>query len=270
MTLEVNDLYFSYKTARSPARVLEGISFDASEGTLLCVLGKNGAGKSTLFRCILGLLKGYRGSILIDGAPLDTLSARELAKRIAYIPQNHSTVFSFPVIDMVLMGTTAHLGRFENPGKKQRAAAEYALGMMEIGHLKHRNFSQISGGEQQLVLIARAIAQQAKILIMDEPCSNLDYGNQIRVMKSVKALARQGYLVIQSTHNPEHVFLFADEVLVILDGKTEAKGSPEAILTEELLQRVYGIRVKLHEIERRNLKFCVPDETEMQQYRASD
>lgn len=257
--LEVSDLYFSYKINQ----VLKGISFDVSEGTLLCVLGRNGAGKSTLFRCILGLLKGYRGSILVDGAPLDTLPAKELAKRIAYIPQSHSTVFSFSVIDMVLMGTTAHLGRFENPGKKQRAVAESALELMDIGHLKQRYFSQISGGEQQLVLIARAIAQQAKILIMDEPCSNLDYGNQIKVMKSVKDLARQGYLVVQSTHNPEHVFLFADEVLVMLDGKAGAKGPPDAILTEELLQRVYGIRVNLHEIERRNLKFCIPDEKEI-------
>ena len=259
MLLEIQDLYFSYKVLE----VLKGVSFDVSEGTLLCVLGKNGAGKSTLFRCILGLLKGYRGDILIDGAPANTLPARELAKKISYIPQNHSTVFSFPVVDMVMMGTTAYLGRLENPGKKHRDIAESALEMMNIGHLKKRNFSQISGGEQQLVLIARAIAQQTKILIMDEPCSNLDYGNQIKVMKSVKDLAKQGYLVIQSTHNPEHVFLFADEVLVMLEGKTGAKGPPGEILTEELLQRIYDIRVNLHEIGERNLKLCIPDEKEI-------
>lgn len=259
MFLEIHDLHFSYKALD----VLKGISFGVSEGTLLCVLGKNGAGKSTLFRCVLGLLKGYRGDIMIDGASANALSARDLAKRISYIPQNHSTVFSFPVIDMVMMGTTAHLGRLENPGKKQRAIAESALEMMNIGHLKKRSFSQISGGEQQLVLIARAIAQQTKILIMDEPCSNLDYGNQIKVMKSVKDLARQGYLVIQSTHNPEHVFLFADEVLVMLEGKNAATGPPEKILTEEQMQKIYGIRVNLHEIERRNLKLCVPDEKEI-------
>ena len=260
MTVQVKDLNFSYKTEN----VLKGISFDASEGALLCVLGKNGAGKSTLFRCILGLLKGYRGDILIDGIAAGRLSARELAKKISYIPQNHMTVYSYSVLDMVTMGTTIHLDRFQNPGKRQRAAAEAALEMMNISHLAGRSFRNISGGEQQLVLIARAIAQQTRILIMDEPCSNLDYGNQIKVMKSVKDLARQGYLVIQSTHNPEHVFLFADEVLVMLDGKTEAKGPPEDILTEELLQRVYGIRVNLHEIEKRNLKFCVPDESEME------
>ena len=117
MTVEVKNLSFSYKTTD----VLKGISFDASEGTLLCVLGKNGAGKSTLFRCILGLLKDYRGDILIDGVGADSLSARELAKKISYIPQNHTTVYSYSVLDMVMMGTTIHLGRFETPGKRQRA-----------------------------------------------------------------------------------------------------------------------------------------------------
>ena len=259
MTVEVENLCFSYKTSD----VLKGISFDASEGNLLCVLGKNGAGKSTLFRCILGLLKGYSGVIRIDGSDAERLSAKELAKKISYIPQYHSTVYSYSVLDMVLMGTTIRLGRFENPGKQERAAAEAALDMMNIQHLKCRNFCSISGGEQQLVLIARAIAQQTKIILMDEPCSNLDYGNQIKVMKALKNLARHGYLVIQSTHNPEHVFLFADEVLVILEGKVGAKGQADMILTEDLLQRIYGINVNLHEIKSRRLKFCIPDEKEI-------
>lgn len=259
MTIEVKNLSFAYKTGE----VLKGITFDASEGSLLCVIGKNGAGKSTLFRCILGLLNDYKGNILIDGVAADTLSARALAKKVSYIPQNHSTVFSFSVLDMVTMGTTIHLGRFENPGKKQRIAAEAALEMMNVRHLRNRNFSSISGGEQQLVLIARAIAQQTKILIMDEPCSNLDYGNQIKVMKAVKNLSKQGYLVIQSTHNPEHVFLFADLALVILEGRVGAMGRAEEILTEELLKKVYGIHVNLHEITGRHLKLCVPDEKEI-------
>ncbi len=259
MTLAVKDLFFSYKTEN----VLKGISFDVTEGTLVCVLGKNGAGKSTLFRCILGLLKGYGGKIGIDGMKADTLSAGELARKISYIPQNHSTAFSYSVFDMVMMGTTTHLGQFINPGKKERATADAALEMMNIKHLKSRNFSNISGGEQQMVLIARAIAQQTKIIIMDEPCANLDYGNQIKVMKAVKNLARRGYLVIQSTHNPEHVFLFADEVLVILDGKVEAKGKADEILTEELLKKIYGINVNLHKIAGRQIKYCVPDEREL-------
>lgn len=259
MTIEVNDLRFSFKDTA----VLNGVSFRASEGSLLCVLGRNGAGKSTLFRCILGLLKGYEGDILIDGTPAAELSAQELARRIAYIPQNHSPVFSFSVFDMVMMGTTAHLGRFENPGRSQRAAAEAALEMINIGHLRNRDYCRISGGEQQVVLIARAIAQQTKIIIMDEPCSNLDYGNQIKVLKTIRDLAKQGYLIIQSTHNPEHVFLFSDEALVILEGIVKAKGQAEKILTKELLKLVYGIDINVHDIAGRNLKLCVPDEKEV-------
>ncbi len=259
MTIEVTDLKFSYRTEE----VLKGISFFASEGKLLCVLGKNGAGKSTLFRCILGLLRNYGGGIRIDGVKAADLSTRELAKKVSYIPQNHATVYAYSVLDMVMMGTTVYLGRFQNPGRKQRAAAEKALETMKIPHLKDRSFSEISGGEQQMVLIARALAQQTKILIMDEPCSNLDYGNQIRLMRALKELAKQGYLVIQSTHNPEHVFLFADEVLVIREGIVEAMGDVDRTLTEELLQRVYGVKVNLHEMQGTHRKFCIPDEKEI-------
>ncbi len=259
MTLIAENLSFSYRTER----VLKGINFQASEGTLLCVLGKNGAGKSTLFRCILGLLRGYDGQISIDGEKAGNMSAAELAKKISYIPQNHSTAFSFTALDMVMMGTTARLGNFQNPGRREREAAENALDMINISHLRNRNFQSISGGEQQLVLIARALAQETKVIIMDEPCSNLDYGNQIKVMKAVKDLAKKGYLIIQSTHNPEHVFLFADEALVIMDGKIGAKGKPDEILTEELLRKIYGIKVNLLEVEDRRLKLCVPDEREV-------
>lgn len=259
MTLQVNDLYFSFKSNK----VLNGISFQASEGSLLCVLGRNGAGKSTLFRCILGLLKGWRGEILIDGVDANKLSPVQLAGKISYIPQNHSTAFSYSVLDMVLMGTTARLKRFENPGKRERKLAEASLDLVNIRHLRDRNFQGISGGEQQLVLIARALAQETRVIIMDEPCSNLDYGNQIKVMKAVKDLAKQGYLIIQSTHNPEHVFLFADEVMVILDGIIGAMGRADEILSEELLREIYGIHVNLHEITERRLKFCIPDQREV-------
>lgn len=259
MRIEVNNLFFSY----SAGHVLSGVSFTAEEGNLLCVLGTNGTGKSTLFRCILGLLKGYEGEVLIDGISTKTFSAKQLAERISYIPQSHKTAFAFSVLDMVVMGTTIQLQAFANPGTKQKVIAEEALSMVGIAHLAKRKFSRISGGEQQLVLIARAIAQQARIIIMDEPCANLDYGNQIKVMRTIKHLSRQGYLIVQSTHNPEHAFLFADEVLVMANGKTRAKGIPAKVLTEEMLYELYGIQVNLYEIKQRQLKFCIPDEGEM-------
>lgn len=254
MELTVKNLEFGYH--RFP--VLKGINFSLGNGELVCVLGKNGEGKSTLFRCMLGLLKGYRGEILIDGTERRHFSERELAGRIAYIPQNHNTAFSFSVLDMVLMGPTASLPRFMGPGQKEKDKALNALKLLKIDSLKDRIFEQISGGEQQLVLIARAIAQEAKILIMDEPCSSLDYGNQIRVMEELRALSQKGYLIVQSTHNPEHVFYFAHKALVMSEGKITAFGEPDKILTKELLESVYQVPIEIYENQKSGKKVCMP------------
>lgn len=254
MELTVKDLEFGYHCFP----VLKGINFSFNKGELVCVLGKNGAGKSTLFRCMLGLLKGYHGEILIDGRERRHFSERELAGRIAYIPQNHDTAFSFSVLDMVLMGTTASLPRFASPGQKEKEKALNALKLLRIDGLKDRIFGQISGGEQQLVLIARAIAQEVKILVMDEPCSSLDYGNQIRVMEELRALSKKGYLIVQSTHNPEHVFYFAHKALVMMDGKIAAFGEPDKILTKELLEGVYQVPIEIYEDLKSGKKVCMP------------
>ncbi len=140
------------------------------------MLGKNGAGKSTLFRCMLGLLTGYQGEIRVEHENIKDLTQRQMAQRMAYIPQTHRAVYSFSVRDMILMGTTASLKNFENPGPHQREMVERAMEQVKITELADRMVNELSGGEQQLVLIARALAQQTKILVMDEPCSSLDYG----------------------------------------------------------------------------------------------
>ena len=170
MKLQVEGLSFAY----GAHEVLRDVTFSALDGQLLSVLGPNGVGKSTLFRCVLGLLEGYGGTISIDGTDTRPLSAREIAHRIAYIPQTHYPAFNYSVFDMVLMGTTHSMGAFAAPGAKQRRAAETALRRMEILHLAERSYMRLSGGEQQMVLIARALAQEAKILLMDEPTSALD------------------------------------------------------------------------------------------------
>lgn len=254
MSLEVKNLSFSYKCWN----VLNGVNFKAEQGNLVCVLGKNGAGKSTLFRCILGLLPNFMGTVSVSGKSIKGLKAQELAHTIAYIPQIHLSAFNYSVIDMVLMGTTAQLKRFSSPGKNELQVAMKALDLMNISELADRSYMHISGGEQQLVLIARVIAQQAKIIIMDEPCSNLDYGNQIKLMQKVKELARQGYLIIQSTHNPEQALLFADQVMVLLGGKVARFGSPAEVLDEALLYQIYGIHVSLHNIAESSIRVCVP------------
>lgn len=253
MELEVKNLSYSYRCFP----VLDHLDFKLTGGNLVSVLGKNGAGKSTLFRCMLGFLKGYEGDIIINGINRKEMNEHQLAKHIAYIPQNHETAYAFSVKDMVLMGTTSTLKSFQNPGHAQQITAQEALSLLGIESLANRSFAHISGGEQQLVLIARAIAQQAKILIMDEPCSNLDYGNQIRVMETLCKLSQMGYLVIQSTHNPEHAYLYADQAMVLINRKIAALGTPGLVLTEPVLKEMYGIDIPLYQVGN-DYNICIP------------
>ena len=205
--------------------------------------------KSTLFRCLLGFLKPVGGEILVDGKELGAYSRRELAKKIAYIPQSHSPAFDHTVLDNVLMGMTAQLGVFEQPGQAQREKALQMLRALGIEKLADRGCMKISGGERQLMLLARALVQDASMLIMDEPTANLDYGNSCRVMERVKKLGQTGYTIIFSTHDPNQAFSYATKVLALKDGGVMAVGAPEAVLTEDVLSRLYGIPVARCEME---------------------
>ena len=239
MKLEVRNLSFSYGNHA----VLRDISFGLDKGEFLSVLGPNGVGKSTLFRCILGRLDGYGGKITSDGDDLKTMPRREAARRMAYIPQIHQPTFSYSVLDTVLMGTARQLSPLAQPGKAQVQCAMAALERVGAAHLAQRDFTRLSGGEQQLVLVARAIAQQAEILIMDEPTSALDYGNQLRVLQLVRELAGEGYGVLLSTHNPQHALTFATRTLALCDGYVAALGKPDDVLTPELVSKLYGVDV---------------------------
>lgn len=254
MSIDVRGLSFSYGT-RS---VLKEISFTAEDGTLLSILGPNGVGKSTLFRCILGLLGGYEGSASINGRDIRGLSARKLARLVAYIPQSHYPAFNYSVFDMVLMGTTAQAGGFRSPGKREISLAEAALERMHVSHLRDRAYLQISGGERQLTLIARALAQETKVLVMDEPTANLDYGNQLLVMKEIRSLAGEGYTVIQSTHSPDQAFLYSDRILALKDGRVAAFGPPHDVLTSELIKSLYGVEVELQSLYEDRLRVLIP------------
>ena len=241
MSLSVRDLRFAY----GDHEVLSGISFTLEKGELMTVLGPNGTGKTTLFKCILGFMPHYGGSLLIDGEEARGLPPRTLAKRIAYIPQNHQQTFGYSVLDMVLMGMAHSLSLFSLPGEKQKKEAYEALDRLGIAHLAEKNIGHISGGEQQLVLIARALAQKAQLLIMDEPTAALDYGNQDRVMQLVKGLSRDGFSILLSTHNPQHALWYADRALALKDGKVLADGKPRDVVTAELLHMLYGMNAIL-------------------------
>ncbi len=239
MSLNVEHLSFAYQ--KTP--VLSDVSFTLREGEVLSVLGPNGVGKTTLFRCILGIVRDYQGRVTVDGKELRRMSNRELAGHIAFIPQNQRPTFGYTVLDMVLMGTTRQFSPFSEPKEKQIKQAVQALESVGADHLIERDFSKLSGGEQQLVLIARAIVQQARILIMDEPTSALDYGNQFRTLELIQKLADDGYAVMISTHNPQHALMFSSHVLAISGGRVAAWGRGEEVLTQELVKQLYGVDV---------------------------
>ena len=258
MELKVSNLHFSYATGQRT--VLDGVSFTASGGDLIALVGPNGVGKSTLFRCILGFMKGYTGSIQIDGVETSSMTRKELARCVAYIPQSSSQVFDYSVIELVLMGMATRLGMLQTPGKEEEAEALDVLEQLGIGHLAYRGCGQISGGEYQLVLLARALVQQAKILIMDEPTANLDYGNQFRVMERIAGLTDRDFVVMTSAHDPNQVLLHATRALVLEAGHISADGTPREVLTNETLSRLYGINVHRKEVEDegRKVLVCVP------------
>lgn len=235
--IRVDNLNFFYGSRQ----VLRNVSFSAQKGEFLAVLGPNGVGKSTLFRCMLGILKDYSGTIRVGERDIRELSRREMAGYMSYIPQNHGTAFAYSVLDTVLMGTTHELGTFSSPGAGQIRAARDALALVGIAALEDRKFTQLSGGEQQLVMIARALSQQADLLMMDEPTASLDYGNRERILSLLSGLTGQGYTVILSTHDPQHALSYSDRVLALHDGAVEAFGPTETVLTTELLQKLYGI-----------------------------
>uniref|UniRef100_A0A7C3I1Z2 ABC transporter ATP-binding protein n=1 Tax=Gracilinema caldarium TaxID=215591 RepID=A0A7C3I1Z2_9SPIR len=239
--LEVHQLSFSYGSTP----VLHSLSFSVGAGELLCLVGPNGVGKSTLFKCILGLLRGYEGEILFNGRSLRTFKESELARSIAYIPQAHVPVYGFSALEVVLMGACSSKGLFAQPDARDEAAACRALEALGLEALAERNYAELSGGERQLVLIARALAQGARFLVMDEPTANLDYGNQVRIMEHIAGLTADGYSVLLSTHNPEHAFLWSTRTMVMQYGRIIADGPPEEALTEGSLEALYGIPVRL-------------------------
>ena len=254
--METKDLSFSY----GDAQILKGVNFRAYEGQLVALIGPNGAGKSTLFKCILKFLHGYEGHILIEGQDMAKMSRSQIAKKIAYIPQTSVPVFNYKVLDIVLMGLTGGLKPLETPKKHHVEKAKAVLEDMGISHLADRGYGRISGGERQLVLLARAIVQDARILVMDEPTANLDYGNQFRVMEKIRDLVDSGYTIILSTHNPEHALLFAEKAFVLQNGEVKAAGPSREIITEELMQELYDVEVRLMDTQFRGekAKVCMP------------
>lgn len=238
---------------RAVGRALE---LQLAAGDVLCVLGPNGGGKTTLFRTLLGLLAAQEGEVRLEGQGLAALARSEVARRVGYVPQGHVAQFAFTVRDVVLMGRTAHIGLFGAPGAADRAAAERAIAALGIGELSERVVTELSGGERQLVMIARALAQGARALVLDEPTASLDFGNQVRVLREIRRLAAEGYAVVFSTHDPSQAFLAASRVLLLAHGGALRQGTPAEVITAENLRRVYGVEVRVAPLD--GTSVCLP------------
>ena len=237
MSIEVTGLSLAYGSHT----VLNKVSFGVHKGRFTALLGANGAGKSTLFRCILGFLPHYQGCITLCGQDIRTLDRRRQAHLAAYIPQISAPVFNYTVLETVLMGASGSISPLQRPDRMQKERALEMLERLGVGHLARCGVNEISGGERQMALIARAMLQQAQILIMDEPTANLDYGNQYRVLETVWGLTENGYTVLMSTHNPEHARRFATDVLALKDGAVYADGPSETTITPALIEALYQI-----------------------------
>jgi iron complex transport system ATP-binding protein len=242
MELEAKNLSFGYNPGIT---VLHDISLTLKAGETLFVLGRNGGGKSTLLSCLSGIFEPDKGSVTLDGVSILDYSPAERAQKIGLIPQTHVPTFAYSVQEMVMMGRAPYLNWFGSPSFKDRRIVEEALEQVGLFELRNRAYTEISGGERQLVLIARGLAQQCQILMMDEPIAHLDLSNQHRILEIIQQLRNQGLSFIVSSHAPNDALVYADQVLLLSGGWVLDKGKPREILTESTLSAVYGVRTEV-------------------------
>lgn len=241
--------------------VLENVSLSIKQGEIVCILGPNGIGKTTLFRSVLGFLSLIKGEITLNGKSKSQISAKEFARCVGYVPQGHEPPFPYSVKDVVVMGRAAHLKRFESPGPSDYKMAYNVMEMLGISYLRNKTYTHISGGERQMVLIARALTQEPKLLVMDEPTANLDFGNQVHVLKCISGLTSSGLGVLMTTHNPDHAFLCCDRVILLTKDREVMDGTVDDIVTEENLRLAYGVEVKISSTRTdtgKLIRSCIP------------
>lgn len=249
--IRVSDMRFRH--AAAGPEVLCGVDFAIAPGEVVAVLGPNGCGKTTLMRCVSGQWRPTAGQVTVAGHVVANQPARRRALMVASVAQDHEMSFDYDVFEVVLMGRTAHVGAFSAPGRRDRQAAEEALAQVGVSALAARRFAELSGGERQMVMVARALAQAAPVLLLDEPTSHLDLRNQLLVLQTVRAIAaRQGLTVLMSLHDPNLALAFADRVLMLADGGVHADGPAPQVVTAANLATVFGVEAEVVELAGRH------------------
>jgi iron complex transport system ATP-binding protein len=226
---------------RGARKILDGVDFGFGRGELVSLLGGNGAGKTTLLRILLGLLAPQGGMVMLDGLPLRALSRRAFAQNVAYVPQAHVAPFPYRAREIVALGRAPAVGLFRRMGPRDRDAAEEALAMLRISHLGERDYTTLSGGERQLVMIARALAQGARLLVLDEPMAGLDYGHQLRLLAHLRRLVTDGFGVLMTMHHPDQARLASTRVATLINGRVDRDGKPADVLTPDAIWALYGV-----------------------------
>lgn len=240
--LAAEDLHFAYGTRA----VLGGVSLNVRTGEVVALLGANGSGKSTLLKLLLGLLQPLRGDVRLDDRALRGCSRREIARRVAYVPQSQAMPFPYRVRDLVALGRIPHQGLFDRLQRRDRDVVTESLQRLGIQHLAARPYTELSGGQRQLCLIARALAQEAPTIVMDEPVSGLDYGNQWRLLGLIRELAAEGRACVLTSHHPEHVLAAASRAVLLHEGRVIGDGAPCDVVTPQHIERLYQLRVARH------------------------
>lgn len=252
MSITIDNLNFSY----GAAQILHDVSVRIEPKETLAILGPNGSGKTTLLNLIAGLLPLTSGSILYEGKPYASLGMRQVAQLVGYVPQTIVPAFDYSVTEYVVTGCAPQIGAFSRPEQKHYDAAAQAIRQMGISHIADKSYGQISGGERQQASIARVLAQSPAYILMDEPTSHLDYGNQLRILSTIKQLAGNGFGVVFTTHNPDQALLVGGKAAIIDRGGRLTFGVSREMITESLLSDLYGIRLRIAKLEEPGRRIC--------------
>ncbi|WP_319579796.1 ABC transporter ATP-binding protein [uncultured Methanospirillum sp.] len=255
LTLTAHHLRFSWDGKRD---IFDDVSFTLNPGEIFCILGPNGTGKSTLLRCLINLLDINEGSVCINGCDIRKMERTDLSRKVAFVPQGYDVAFPYTILEYVLMGRAPYISAFASPSEEDIRIAVDAIREVGVYHLIEKPVNEVSGGEHQLALIARALAQQPEILLLDEPTSHLDFGNQMQILSLVETLRARGITIIMTSHFPDHAFIVSDQVGIMRDGAFTTIGSADTVITSDTLRATYHVDVRVEYIEVAGRKVCIP------------